>query len=180
MRLDRRISRLVVLGGLWLAAAAPVARTVVLSQQPGSALEATARQLVASDLRDAATHGDTPVLLVGSAPLASGRGHRGPAALFVQVQSASLCGSAGCSTSIYVGGRHGWKKVLDSISGPIGIDARSHAGMHDLLVHSKDRWVGIGSVYSDTLPAPAVDLRDTTPKHARHPTSATHAATDAP
>ncbi len=149
-----------------LAAAAPAARTVVLTQQPGSALEATARMLAAGDLKDAATHGDTPLLLVGSAPLASGPRRHARSALFVQVQSASLCGSAGCSTSVYVGDRHGWRKVLDSISGPIKVDARTHEGMHDLLVHTRDRWIWHGDSYVDTLPAPAVDLRDTTPKGA--------------
>ncbi len=146
------------------AATMPAARTVALTQQPGSALEATARTLAAGDLKDAAAHGDTPLLLVGSAPLASGPHRRGKSALFVQVQSASLCGSAGCSTSVYVGDRNGWRKVLDSISGPIKVDARSHAGMHDLLVHTHDRWIWNGTSYVDTLPAPAVDLRDTTPR----------------
>lgn len=150
-----------------LAAAAPAARTVALTQRPGSALEATARMLVAGDLKDAAAHGDTPLLLVGSAPLASGPHRAARSALFVQVQSASLCGSAGCSTSVYVGERHGWRKVLDSISGTIKVDARSHDGMHDLLVHVHDRWIWNGTSYVDTLPAPTVDLRDTTPKGAK-------------
>ena len=146
------------------AAAAPAAHTVTLTQQPGSALEATARTLAAQDLADATKHGETPLLLVGSASLASGQHRHAKSALFVQVQSASLCGSAGCSTSVYVGDRHGWRKVLDSISGPIKVDAKAHAGMHDLLVHTRDRWIWNGSSYVDTLPAPAVDLRDTTPK----------------
>ena len=41
------------------------------------------------------------------------------AALFVQLQSASLCGSAGCSTSVYLHRGGDWLKVLDSVSGPI-------------------------------------------------------------
>ncbi len=149
---------------LAISAAAPPGRIVTLTQQPGSALEATARTLAAQDLTDATKHGETPLLLVGSAPLASGPHRHAKSALFVQVQSASLCGSAGCSTSVYVGDRHGWRKVLDSISGPIKVDTKTHAGMHDLLVHTRDRWIWNGSSYVDTLPAPAVDLRDTTPK----------------
>ena len=160
----RRIHPAALAALLATSAAAPAGRIVTLTQQPGSALEATARTLAAQDLADATKHGETPLLLVGSAPLASGPHRRAKAALFVQVQSASLCGSAGCSTSVYVGDRHGWRKVLDSISGPIKVDARTHAGMHDLLVHTRDRWIWNGASYVDTLPAPAVDLRDTTPK----------------
>ena len=94
-------------------------------------------------------------MLVGSARLSV---RPAAAALFVQVQSASFCGSAGCSTSAYL--KHGetWTKVLDSISGPIQVSRRSHHGMYDLLVHGKDRWVWNGVAYADTLPAPEVDL----------------------
>ena len=154
-----RVLALCALASL-LIAARPAPRTVALTQQPGSALEATAQKLLASDIKEARSHGDTPLLMVGSAHLA---GERKPAALFVQLQSASFCGSAGCSTSVYVGGRRGWRKVLDSVSGAIKVDTTSHKGMHDLLVHEKDRWVWNGSVYTDTLPAPAVNLNDTTP-----------------
>lgn len=150
-----------------LVAAAPAARPVLLSQQPGSPLEATARRLAAGDLKDAAANGDTPLVLVGSAELATSRHRSTQSALFVQLQSASLCGSAGCSTSVYVGNRHGWHKVLDSISGPIKVDARSHLGMHDLLVRAHDRWIWNGTSYADTLPAPTVDLDDTTPRAKR-------------
>jgi hypothetical protein len=139
-----------------LAAASARDATIVLTTQPGSALEATARQLVAADLSQSSSAGDPPIMLVGSAHLST---HPGPAALFVQVQSASFCGSAGCSTSVYVKRGAGWKKVMDSISGPIRLAPRSHHGMHDLLVHGGDRWVWNGSVYTDTLPTPAVDLR---------------------
>ncbi len=145
-----------------LAAAAPkatnsqgTAATIALTTQPGSALETTATQLTASDLKQSRSAGDPPVMLVGSARLSV---KPGPAALFVQVQSADFCGSAGCSTSAYL--KHGddWTKVLDSISGPIKVSRRSHAGMYDLLVHGKDRWVWNGKAYTDTLPAPDVDL----------------------
>ena len=142
-----------------LAAAAPpkagTPGTIELTTQPGSALEATAIKLTAADLRQSQKAGDPPVMLVGSARLSV---RPAPAALFVQVQSASFCGSAGCSTSAYL--KHGatWTKVLDSISGPIQVSRRSHQGMYDLLVHAKDRWVWNGTAYADTLPAPEVDL----------------------
>jgi len=138
------------------AAAAPVGAVVTLTTQPGSALETTASQLVAADLSQSSKAGDPPVLLVGSAELSI---HHLPQALFVQVQSASFCGSAGCSTSVYVKRGGAWHKVLDSISGPIKVSPHIHGGMHDLLVHGGDRFVWTGSAYADTLPTPVVDLK---------------------
>jgi len=138
-----------------LTAAAQGDATVTLTTQPGSALEVIATQLSAGDLKQSRAAGDAPVLLVGSARLAAAKS--APAALFVQVQSAAFCGSAGCSTSVYIKRGGGWTKVLDSISGPIKVSARIHGGMHDLLVHSHDRFVWNGRAYADTLPVPAVD-----------------------
>lgn len=154
---------------LLLAAAAPrhsapADATIALTTQPGSALESTAKDLVAADLRQARGQGDEPVMLVGSARLSTRAG--APAALFVQVQSASFCGSAGCSTSVYVKRGDGWTKVMDSISGPIKLSQRSHRGMHDLLVHGHDRWTWNGTAYADTLPTPDVDLRHSVKKEA--------------
>jgi hypothetical protein len=148
---------------LWLAAASPPPdATIALTTQPGSALETTAMQLVEGDLKQSRSEGDPPVMLVGSAHLSTRAGT--PAALFVQVQSASFCGSAGCSTSVYVKHGAGWTKVMDSVSGPIKLSQRSHRGMHDLLVHGHDRWVWTGAVYADTLPTPDVDLRHSVKK----------------
>ena len=149
---------------LLLTAAAPADTTVALTTQPGSALETTAMQLVASDLKQSRREGDPPVMLVGSAHLSTSA--RAPAALFVQVQSASFCGSAGCSTSVYVKRGASWTKVMDSISGPIKLSHGSHHGMHDLLVHGHDRWVWNGTTYADTLPTPDVDLRHSVKKDA--------------
>jgi hypothetical protein len=143
-----------------LGAASPNDAAVTLTTQPGSALEATATKLVQGDLKQSSSEGDPPVMLVGSARLSTRAAV--PAALFVQVQSASFCGSAGCSTSVYLKRGGGWKKVLDSISGPIKVSRVSHGGMHDLLVHGKDRWVWTGGVYADTLPTPDVDLKHST------------------
>jgi hypothetical protein len=129
---------------------------VALTTQPGSTLEHDAAALVADDLAAAKQAGERPVMLVGSARLSAGRPR---AALFVQVQSASLCGSAGCSTSVFVKQGRGWKRVLDSVSGPIKLSPSVHHGMHDLLVHGTDRWVWDGSTYTDTLPAPRLNLK---------------------
>ena len=145
-----------------LCAAAPTDATIALTTQPGSALETTAMKLVSGDLKQSRSEGDPPVMLVGSARLSIRPG--APAALFVQVQSASFCGSAGCSTSVYVQRGDDWTKVMDSISGPIKMSPRVHRGMHDLLVHGHDRWVWNGHVYADTLPTPDVDLRHSVKK----------------
>ena len=142
---------------LLLCAAAPPDATIALTTQPGSALETTAMRLVSGDLKQSRSEGDPPVMLVGSARLSTRPG--APAALFVQVQSASFCGSAGCSTSVYVQHEDAWTKVMDSISGPIKMSAHVHRGMHDLLVHGHDRWVWNGRTYADTLPTPDIDLR---------------------
>ena len=145
-----------------LAAAAPVPTgPVQLTIQPGSPLDATARRIAAADLADG---GPGALLLLGSAPL--GRAGTGPA-LFVQVQSQRACGSAGCSTSVYLPTRHGWHKVMDAVSGPIVIAPTEHRGMHDLVVNKADRWIWNGQAYADTLPAPQVDLR---PRHPAAPT----------
>ena len=153
----KTLSLLAAIG--FLAAAAPTDAVVALTTQPGSALEATAKQLVLGDLKQSVSEGDPPVMLVGSARLST---RSNTAALFVQVQSASFCGSAGCSTSVYLKHGSAWKKVLDSISGPIKVSQSSHGGMHDLLVHGKDRFVWNGSSYADTLPTPKIDLKNST------------------
>jgi len=130
------------------------AKPVILTQQPNSALDQAARQLNQGDISAATAKGDRPIVLVGSAPLAAS-GH-GDIALFVQIQSARLCGSAGCSTSIYLGHRDHWTKILDSVSGTISVLPRIHGGMHDLLVGKDDRWAWDGHEYQDTMPAPPI------------------------
>ena len=137
---------------------------VLLSRQPGTAGDRAARMLNAQDIQGAARHGEDPLVLIGSARL-SGRG--GDPALFVQLQSASLCGSAGCSTSVYLRHDRSWRKVLDSVSGPIRVMQQSHAGgMHDLLVGRNDRWIWDGRVYQDSLKAPPLEgLRRSVERH---------------
>ena len=142
-----------------VAAASPV----ILTQQPGTALDTAARQLNAEDIAGARKRGETPIVLIGSAPLST---DHGDTALFVQTQSASLCGSAGCSTSVYLRHDGRWIKVLDSVSGPIKVLATSSGGMHDLVVGDKDRWTWFGQAYHDTLPAaPIGNLKRSVERH---------------
>ncbi len=149
---------------LMLAAAGPAVPTglVHLAPQPGTPLDATARRVAAADLEDG---GAGALLLLGSQNL--GTAGTGPA-LFVQIQSQRACGSAGCSTSIYLPTKTGWKKVLDAVSGGVVVQASQHQGMHDLLIGKSDRWIWNGRDYADTQPAPQVDLRPRQP-HPHHP-----------
>ena len=156
---------------LLLGAAAPRVPLgpVTLSAHPGRALEATARKVAVSDLADG---GPDALVLIGNQWL--GAAGTGPA-LFVQVQSQRACGSAGCSTSIYLPMHGSWAKILDAVSGTVVVQPEQHAGMHDLLVGKADRWVWNGHVYRDTQPAPQVDLRPRQPKpktkrHSHHAT----------
>ena len=136
---------------------------VKLAPMPGTPLEATAKRVAAADVEDG---GAGALLLLGSQHL--GASGIGPA-LFVQVQSPRACGSAGCSTSVYLPTRAGWTKILDAVSGDVVVEPAEHGGMHDLLVGRDDRWAWNGRVYADTVPAPQVDLRPRRPA-ARRPT----------
>ncbi len=154
-------STLLLCAALLLAAAAPAPPTgpVRLAPMPGTPLDATARQVAASDVEDG---GAGALLLLGSQHL--GTAGTGPA-MFVQVQSPRACGSAGCSTSVYLPTKTGWAKVLDAVSGNLVVEPAQHGGMHDLLVGKGDRWIWNGRVYADTIPAPQVDLRPHRPIH---------------
>lgn len=135
----------------------PVTGKVALSAKPGTELDATARRLAAADLQD----DPRALVLIGSERL--GRSGTGPA-LFVQLQSNRACGSAGCSTSVFLPTKTGWVKVLDAVSGPVSVEPAEHAGMHDLHAGKSDRFVWNGKIYADTQPAPQVDLRPRKPK----------------
>ncbi len=142
---------------LVLTAAAPsLAATgaVQLSSQPGTPLDQAARALAAHDIAQSVAHGEQPLVLVGSAKLSTARG--APPALFVQLQSAALCGSAGCDTSVYLDHHGRWTKVLDSVSGPIRVLPRWQGHMHDVMVGENDRWTWAGHAYQDTMTAPAL------------------------
>lgn len=154
---------LLLAAGLFLAAAAPAKPPagipVVLQSQPGTPLDQTARQLVAEDLAAAATRGDRPLVLIGTAQLGGNR-----PALFVQLQSPGECGSAGCTTSVYAYLNDTWRRVLDGTSGRLAVAPTKTRGWSDLLAND-ERYVWTGSAYRSTRPAPSVDLRPRKPRH---------------
>lgn len=152
-----------LLAAVFLTAAAPTGaapparrgQPVTLASRPGTTLDAAARKLMAQDLNEARQARDRVLVLTGSATLgpASDR-----AALFVQLQSARECGSAGCSTSVYLWQGGAWKLVLDGVGGALTAGPGRSKGMLDLAT-GRDRFVWNGSQYVDANPAPAVDLR---------------------
>lgn len=137
----------------------PAGLSVVMTPQPGTALDRTARSLVAQDLTEARRAGDRPLVLIGSVPL--GAASERPA-LFVQLQSPRQCGSRGCSTSAFAWIKGRWTKVLDDASGRIALLPTKHGGMADLAANA-EHYAWTGTAYANTRPAPAVDLR---PHHA--------------
>ncbi len=163
---------LLPVAAVWLAAATALPTgPVALTSQPNTELDATARRVAAADVADG---GPGALLLLGSQRL--GTAGTGPA-LFVQVQSDRACGSAGCSTSVYLPLRQGWRKIMDAVSGAVVVAPAEHRGMHDLVVNKTDRWVWNGQSYADTLPAPQVDLR---PRHTHSPGRALPTKTRSP
>jgi hypothetical protein len=129
--------------------------TVMLKAAPGTALDRTARALVAQEMGDPA-RAQSALLLIGTATLG---GTRDSQVLFVQAQSPEECGSAGCSTSAYIARGGTWARVLDSVSGRVVADARRTKGMRDLLVGDGQRYVWNGTHYANAAPAPPVDLK---------------------
>jgi len=147
---------LLVGAALVLLAAAPPPQhgtPVPLHPQPGTELDRAARALVADDLQNSAAHGEEPLLLLGTALL--GPGHQ---ALFVQLQSPRECGSAGCTTSVYVADHGTWTRVLDGTTGHLSVAQTRTRGMADLLTDD-EHYVWTGTAYRGLQPAPAVDLR---------------------
>ena len=152
---------------LLLPAAAPGSGSgvpVVMTAQPGTAVDRTVRSLVAQDLADTARSGERTLVLIGSARLGSASDRP---ALFVQLQSPRQCGSRGCDTVAFAWIKGRWIKVLDDASGRITVLPTRHGGMADLAANS-ERYVWNGAAYANTRPAPAVDLRPRGP-HPRRP-----------
>lgn len=138
----------------------PAGLPVVMTPQPGTALDRTARSLVAQDLAEARRAGDRPLLVIGSVRL--GAASERPA-LFVQLQSPRQCGSRGCSTSAFAWIKGRWTKVLDDASGRIALLPTRHGGMADLAANA-EHYAWTGTAYANTRPAPAVDLRPHAPR----------------
>lgn len=136
------------------ALAAP--EPVTLKPQPNTELDRIARTVVADELGKAAVNNDVPLVLVGEARLG---GAKDRPALFIQLQSARECGSAGCDTSVYLNRKQAWAVVLDSVGGKVSVDSARHGGMRDLVVAGGGRFVWDGTRYQNTRPAAKVDLR---------------------
>lgn len=153
-RLTLLAPMLLLLAAAPAPAPGPVA-PVPMAVQPGTPLDAIARQLVAQDLREAARRGEEPLVLSGTAKL--GAPNDRPA-VFVQIQSPRECGSAGCNTQVYVWKRDQYVRVLDGVSGEMAVAATRHKGMADLRAGS-ERYVWDGVKYGNVQPAPNVSLR---------------------
>ena len=136
------------------ASPAPAAQ-VQLAPHPGTPLDAAARALLAQDLAEARRAGEVPLVLIGTAALGSASDRL---ALFIQLQSPRECGSAGCSTSVYLWQNGAYKRVLDGVGGVVSAGPTRTRGMADLTT-DKDRYVWNGQQYKDARPAPAIDLR---------------------
>jgi hypothetical protein len=117
---------------------------IVLKAHPGTPEDAVARQLMAPDLAKARNSGETPLVLVSQARL--GAAHDGNA-LFVQIQSARECGSAGCDTVSFREINGNWVRILDTVSGAIRVAPTTHRGMQDLIVQDTRRLVWDGTRY---------------------------------
>lgn len=148
------------LGGIFLSAPSLAAKTathktrpgsspVILKSLPGSPLEQAARSLNKDIIEDSAHHHDNPLFLIGSAALSPRKGNEG---LFVQIQSPRLCGSSGCTTSVYLHKGTQWITVMDAVNGDIAVLSTRHKGMYDLLVDKNDKWIWNGHTYQDTFP----------------------------
>jgi hypothetical protein len=124
------------------AAAKPVASSPIeLASRPGDPTDRIARQLVASELAKSRRAGENPLLLVGTARLANND------VVFVQIQSAGDCGSAGCSTLSFKKIKGKWARILDTVGGKIRVAESSHRGMPDLIVEGTDRLIWDGAKY---------------------------------
>ncbi len=69
--------------------------------------------------------------------------------LFVQPQSASECGSAGCTTVTFRRPAGGWHRILDTVSGPMQIAEARHRGMPDLIGQDGIHMIWDGSKYRE-------------------------------
>jgi hypothetical protein len=156
MRHLRRFAVLLALPVLMAAGPTPV----VLAERPGTDLDKAARALIAADLAEARRAGEIPLLLVGSAKLGAGP-HDRPA-LFVQAQSPRECGSAGCSTSVWLWRNGAWKRILDGVGGTISVAPTRTRGMADLVTDAT-KYVWTGTEYRDSRPAPPAAVVPRTP-----------------
>lgn len=118
---------------------------IFFSPQPGSILEGIARQLNQTDINFAVKNNEKPLILIGISNLSSTKTVK--KVLFVELQSASLCGSGGCTTTAYTKLHGEWVNVLDSVTGDITVQTTAHDGMYDLLIGTSDVWVWNKNTY---------------------------------
>lgn len=125
---------------------------IILTPQPNNPLTSIAYRLNKTDIDFAIKHGEKPLILIGSTNLSSLK--KSQEVLFTQLQSASLCGSGGCTTTAYLKHNSQWIKILDSVTGDIEVKKTSHKGMHDLLVEGSDLWIWNKKTYVETQQGP--------------------------
>lgn len=129
---------------------ARAAGPVAMAPAPGTPADAVARAALAQDLAEAARSREKPLLLLGLAQLGRPNDR---AALFVQLQSARECGSAGCGTSVLVWSPQGWRRVLDGAIGRVSVGSTRHNGYADLSAGTEQyRWTG--QSYQNARPVP--------------------------
>lgn len=130
-------------------------KKIILSPQPNNNLLTVAHNLNKTDLNFAIQHGEKPLVLIGSANLSNTR--KPQTVLFIQLQSASLCGSGGCTTTAYLKRNTQWIKILDSVTGNIEVKKTAHHGMHDLVVEGSDVWIWNNNTYHETQQGPQLN-----------------------
>ena len=107
---------------------------VELESLPGSLADGIARQLMASDIASAKKRGENPLVLVGMGWL-----NDREEMLFVQLQSPSECGSAGCSTASFKNVNGRWVKTIDTVGGPLRVSTNPATGVSEVVVTSDTR-----------------------------------------
>jgi hypothetical protein len=111
---------------------------IELAVEPGSEADKLARRLMAPEIARAHAEGTHPLVLVGM-----GRLSDADELLFVQLQSPSECGSAGCSPVSFRYKDDHWIRILDTVSGTVRIAQTRHRDMPDLIVNgSRLAWDG--------------------------------------
>lgn len=141
------IASIVIVSQPHAFAASTQERPIILKAAPGTKLDKIARTLNADLLKDDALHHNNSVVLVGTHALSP---HKKNKALFVQIQSARLCGAAGCTTSIYLKKNDNWVTILDSVNGNISLLPSKHHDFYDILIGHGDTWIWNGRNYEDT------------------------------
>lgn len=97
---------------------------VELESLPGSPADHLARDLMANEIGSVKKRGENPLLLVGMGWL-----NDKDEVLFVQLQSPSACGPAGCSTASFKNVNGRWVRMLDAFGGPVRVSTNLYQGV---------------------------------------------------